>query len=52
MKTMYLMVKVQVPTDDEENAFDILENVDYTFKDNGIELDTEIMAWGDDPNFL
>lgn len=52
MKTMYLIVKVQVPTDDEEEAVDILENVDYTFKDKGVDLDTEILHWSDDPNFL
>lgn len=47
-----MLVKVVVPTDDEEKAFDILEDVDYTFKDNGVELETEILAWSNDPTCL
>lgn len=49
MKTLYMLVRIDVPTDDIDEAYEILENVDYKFTDGGRHLETEIQAWGENP---
>jgi hypothetical protein len=51
-KVMYVLVKIIVPTSDENQAFDILENMDYAFKNEGKDMNTEILAWGENPGDL